>query len=42
METELKMEMLARGMSAADIERVIAAKATDPKKLAETQAYAKK
>jgi hypothetical protein len=27
METELKMEMLARGMSADDIERILAAKA---------------
>lgn len=34
-DAELKLEMIARGMSAADIERVLAAKTVDSK-LAET------
>jgi hypothetical protein len=34
-DAELKLEMIAKGMSAADIERILAAKAVDSK-LAET------
>ena len=42
MATELKMEMLARGMSADEIERVISARQGVPKDLAETKLLAKK
>jgi len=41
MEYDLKLEMLNRGMSADDIERVLAAKSAANEDLAETRPYAK-
>jgi hypothetical protein len=41
MEHELKLEMLNRGMSADEIERVLAAKSAVKEDLAETRPYAK-
>jgi hypothetical protein len=42
MEHELKLEMVARGMSADEIERVLAARAAPKPDLSETQPYPKK
>jgi len=42
MEMELKLEMLNRGMSAEDIERVLAAKSSASEDLCKTRPYVKK
>ena len=42
MEMDLKMEMLARGMAADEIERVLAAKPASANELAETRILARK
>lgn len=42
MEHELKLEMLSRGMSADEIERVLAARSIANRGLCDTQPYAKK
>jgi hypothetical protein len=41
MEYELKLEMINRGMTADEIERILAAKSTTSAELAETRSYAK-
>ena len=40
MDADLKMEMIARGMSADEIERILTTKSTDSGRLASTQHFA--